>query len=69
MDFNSETENVKKSPEAKAEPGEELDDVQWLKIKYGNVLDREIAMGKSLIKILQNFEYRINILEKKMGEG
>ena len=69
MDFKSETEKVKKSLETEAEPGEELNDVQWLKIKYGNVLDREIAMSDYLIRILENFEYRINVLEKKMGEG
>lgn len=51
------------------ESGEELDDIQWLKVKYGNVLDRERNLLEYLMKILGDFDYRIKALEEKFEKS
>ncbi len=51
------------------EPGEELDDIQWLKAKYGNMLDREGKMLNYVMEILGDFNHRLAVIEEKLGEG
>lgn len=53
----------------KTDPGEELDNIQWLKAKYGNVLERERKLLEYLIKTLEDFDIRIKVIEKKLEEG
>lgn len=62
MVFNSENAQ-------EVESGKERDDIQWLKVKYGKVLDRERNLLEYLMKILGDFDYRIKVLEKKFEKG
>ena len=66
MDVKNKTEKLKDAMETEAEPGEKLDDVQWLNIKYGTILEREKALVEYLIKVLRQFDNRIKVLEKKL---
>ena len=45
---------------------EETNDIQWLKAKYGNVLEREQNLLDHLIKVLGDFEYRLKVIEEKL---
>jgi len=49
--------------EVPVEPGEELDDIQWLKASYGRVLERERKLNEYLIKKLGDLDLRIRALE------
>ena len=51
------------------ESGEELDDIQWLKAKYGKILEREKELLDYLAQKFKNLDNRIKYLEKKFGEG
>lgn len=51
------------------ESGEELDDIQWLKAKYGSMLDREGKMLNYVMEILGDFNHRLAVIEEKLGEG
>jgi len=60
-------ENVRVQGEV--EPGEELDDIQWLRLNYRLVLDREVNLLEYLAKTLADLDCRITALEGKFKEG
>ena len=60
-------ENVRVQGEV--EPGEELDDIQWLRHNYRLVLDREVNLLEYLAKTLADFDHRIAALEDKYKGG
>ncbi len=49
--------------EVHEEPGEELDDIQWLKAGYKRVLERELKLVDYLIEKIGDFDLRIRALE------
>jgi len=44
------------------------DDIQWLKAKYGSMLEREGKMLNYVMEILGDFNHRIAVIEEKLGE-
>lgn len=69
MNLEREKEKLTDVSMESTDPGEELDDIQWLKVKYGKVLDRERNLLEYLMKILGDFDYRIKALEKKFEKS
>lgn len=55
-------------PQGEIIPGEELDDIQWLRFKYREVQGREVSLLDNLVKVLEDFDYRIRVLERKLKE-
>lgn len=51
------------------DPEEELDDIQWLRLNYRLVLDRELNLLEYLAKTLVDFDRRITALEDKYEGG
>jgi hypothetical protein len=66
LDLKEEMEKLTDVYKEKTDPEEELDDIQWLKAKYGNVLEREQNLLDHLIKVLGDFEYRLKVIEEKL---
>jgi hypothetical protein len=59
MVFNSENAQ-------EVESGKERDDIQWLKAKYGKMLEREGKLLGHVLEILGDFEYRLKVIEEKL---
>jgi hypothetical protein len=45
---------------------EEMNDIQWLKAKYGKMLEREGKLLGHVLEILGDFEYRLKVIEEKL---
>ncbi len=51
------------------DPGEELDDVQWLEAQYKLALKREMDLLEFLFWKLANYDARMGAIEDKLGLG
>lgn len=69
MSVKDEAEKLMKMAIESGAESDEVDAVPWLIAKYKESTDREVTLLKFLSKTLANFEYRIKVLEKKLGKG
>ena len=66
MDLTEEMEKLTDVYKENTDPEEELDDIQWLKAKYGKMLERERKLLGHVLEILGDFEYRLKVIEEKL---
>jgi len=52
----------------KEEPRTSMDNIQWLRVKYREAMDREKVLLEYLLTTLGDFDYRIKVLERKLKE-
>lgn len=59
-------ENAREQEDVKPEG---MDNIQWLKAKYENLLERERKLLEYVIKTLEDFDYRIKVIESELKKG
>jgi len=64
MDVHDKNARVQK----KEEPRTSMDNIQWLRVKYREAMDREKVLLEYLLTTLGDFDYRIKVLERKLKE-